>query len=486
MACPTAEQLAAVSLGIAEEGALVEHVRQCDSCTRELASLRDLVNRLGAIHGKLNAGHDRSRAELLRNLPAADRFQSPSRWRRFAVGSLGLSAAAVLLLLSFIAFSADQLSAMERIAQAVRHVTSFSCRLTNTTEFPSSGEIPARTHHDERFIYWRAPTGPDQFGDMHATTMMTSVHHLPAGDTPAKRVVDLVEIHPSGKRGILVDYLAKRFFQVPALHARDIANSPPLLWLQAVREQAGEVVQDLGTREIDGRRAHGISMTFAARPEFKDFGPVEVWLDPETDLPIEFRFHGARPEETGYADAWSVSDIQWNHALDPKLFDTTAPAGFLDVTLPSDERSIAEIVAALKLYAELTGGRYPHFGNVDDRQFITKFDGEACYREMFELAGFSGLEQDGWDSDPKYQRIQKSRAGLDTLERILQSYKWLVGYNGDSVKSQDKDKVLLWWNVARENSKDDQYRLFYGDLRTEVVPRETWVQFVPPDIAEIQ
>ena len=104
---------------------------------------------------------------------------------------------------------------------------------------------------------------------------------------------------------------------------------------------------------------------------------------------------------------------------------------------------------------------------------------------MLKLAGFVGPPNGNWSSDKTYQRIEHVRPGLDTLERILRSYKWLIGYDGSSVGSEDKDKVLLWWNVAMENAKDEQYRVFYGDLRTEVVPREKWVQFVPPEIAEI-
>ena len=92
---------------------------------------------------------------------------------------------------------------------------------------------------------------------------------------------------------------------------------------------------------------------------------------------------------------------------------------------------------------------------------------------------------DDWATIQSTSESSKSRPGLDTLERILHSSKWLIGYYGENVRPQDKDKVLLWWNVAQENAKDDQYRVFYGDLRTEVVPRKKWVQFVPPEIAEM-
>jgi hypothetical protein len=267
---------------------------------------------------------------------------------------------------------------------------------------------------------------------------------------------------------------------VPPLHAGDIANSSPLLWLQAVRNKEGRIVSDLGSRQINSRDANGYRMTFDNVPSFHDFGAVDVWIDPQTDLPVEFCFQHAKNTE-GVVNRFSVTDIQWNIDLDPKLFDTTPPAGFLDVTLPQDDRSIAEIVAALKLYAELSGGKYPHVEKLDDRAYTTKFDAAACHRDMFRLAGFVGPPRDEWADDPTYQRILQSRAALDTLERVFHNPNWLIGYDGSEVAASDNNKLLLWWNIARENAKSE-YRLFYGDLRTEVVPRKKWVKFVPPEI----
>jgi hypothetical protein len=225
-------------------------------------------------------------------------------------------------------------------------------------------------------------------------------------------------------------------------------------------------------------------MSFEGVAPFDDFGPVDVWIDPQTDLPVEFCFRYINSDDEGFTEKFSVTDIQWNMELDSRLFDTTPPAGFLDITLPNDDRSIAEVVAALNHYAELSGGRYPHVEKLDERNYVTKFDAEACYREMLDLAGFTGPLQDEWADDPKYQRIEQARPGLDTLERIFHSPKWLIGYYGPDVGTGDKDKVLLWWGAARENAKDE-YRLFYGNLRTEIAPRKKWVQLVPPEIAEL-
>jgi hypothetical protein len=488
MTCLTSEQLAAISLKL-EGVERPSHLDHCPACQQKLADMCRLTDDLATSHAALNHNHAVERERLLARLSG---ITLPTRpivtWKRFAFGGLGLSsAAAALLILAVFTNSSSQLSAMERIVNAVRDVSSFSYKLTYWKESPPTAEKPGRTLDCTSFAYWREPHDAkrDEFGDLRATQKNEAVYHSPTGDQRPVVLTDLIEIHPSGHPGILIDYVAKKYFRILPLHASDIATSTPLLWLRAVREKAGRIVADLGSREIGGREAHGYTMTFYNVAQFDDFGPVDVWIDPETDLPVEFCFRYTKADEEGFTDEYSVTDIQWNMELDPRLFDTTPPAGFLDVTIPNDEQSVAEVMAAIKLYAELSGGRYPHVDKLDDRNYATKFDAEACHREMLELAGFTGPPRDEWTSDPSYQRIQQSRAGLGTLERVLHNTKWLIGYYGENVGPQDKDKVLLWWGVAQENAKDDQYRLFYGDLRTEVVPRKKWLQFVPPEIAEL-
>lgn len=333
MSCPTPEQLATLSLGLTDDKRLVEHAEACATCAQVRASQADAIDRLSAVHRQVTALHVASRAQLLERLPANINRRPPSRWRRWAVAAL---AAAAVLLLAFVALAPNRLSAMDRIATAVHEVATLSCRIASTTDYPPTDDKPSRTHHDERFIDWRAPTNPREFGDLRATTTIASVHHLSTGDAPPKPLVDLIEIHPSGQPGVLIDFLGRRFHRVPPLVASDLNSTPPLLWLQAVRDQAGQIVRDLGDRQIHGRRARGYEMSFADCPEFNDYGPVEVWLDPETDLPVEFRFHHATTAGQSFTNVWSVSDIEWNRDLDPKLFDTTPPAGFVEAKLPAN------------------------------------------------------------------------------------------------------------------------------------------------------
>jgi hypothetical protein len=112
-----------------------------------------------------------------------------------------------------------------------------------------------------------------------------------------------------------------------------------------------------------------------------------------------------------------------------------------------------------------------------------EFSADDVLREMMELAGFAGPVQHTRDDDSKYIEIQNAKPGLDELERILANHKGLVGYNGDTVGPEDKDKALMWWSYNTGDDRDLSL-LMYGDLRTEIVPREKWLQHVSPEIAE--
>jgi hypothetical protein len=372
--------------------------------------------------------------------------------------------------------SAGRLSAMERMLRAVREVTSYSFRLTNKTTFPTrKNQAPIVRQRDD-ITYWRAPSAADSkwFGDLSADTKAWRVN----GDDEARardgeRSLHVKEIYPTGQPGMLIVYTSKfggkYYWRTPPLAADEIPSYSPIAKLRTVREQSGEVVRELGTKEIGGQTAQGYIATFKDAAPLSDCGEVEVWVDAETDLPLEFSF---KQEEKGFVDEFRITDCRWNIELDPQLFVTTPPEGFTDATPPSKEEDITQIAVTLKLYAQLSRAHYPR---------ITEFDDEAIREEMLKLAGFAGAPRDEWKRDPTYNEIQKAGVGLDWVARILRD-KVNSGYYGATVAPQDKDKVLLWWWLAGPGS-DHQFRVFYGDLRTEVLPLEKWSKLVPAEAA---
>jgi len=218
-----------------------------------------------------------------------------------------------------------------------------------------------------------------------------------------------------------------------------------------VQEQAGELVRELGPKEIGGKQATGFVMKLRDVPEGSGYDALEVWIDSETDLPIEFSFELQK-------DTWSSSfrlyDCQWNIDFDKRLFEPTAPEGYTDTTPPQNEKEIGQILEALRLYAELSEGHYPR---------VSQLDSKELKNEMLKLAGFTGPPQQAWLDDANYQRIEKAQPGLDWLRRITHD-RHRVGYYGKTVTKQHKKKVLLRWEVKRQS-----YQVVYGDLRTELV-----------------
>ena len=54
-------------------------------------------------------------------------------------------------------------------------------------------------------------------------------------------------------------------------------------------------------------------------------------------------------------------------------------------------------------------------------------------------------------------------------------------YDGLKVGLEDTEKVLLWWKTLDHT---ENYRVFYGDLRTEIVTDEKWNQLVSTEDAQ--
>jgi hypothetical protein len=205
-------------------------------------------------------------------------------------------------------------------------------------------------------------------------------------------------------------------------------------------------------------------MTYKDRNE----DAIEIWLDQETDLPLEVGWETKDETTTSVA---RMIDFRWNIELDAKIFDTTPPEGYAEITPPEDKASLAQIVAALKLYAELSGGHYPQIDTYLPNQ---RFDADAIHAEMLKMAGFAGPARPEWSNDNKYLEIEQAKPGLDWIARIVLSN--MAGYRGSKVAPYDKDKPLLWW----WNDRQEGYRVFYGDLHNDILAEVEARRVIPP------
>lgn len=187
---------------------------------------------------------------------------------------------------------------------------------------------------------------------------------------------------------------------------------------------------------------------FWYRPERSDlyrvlYGDMSVREVPAEELP-------AVPE--GETDPNAVSDQE-------ALVDTAmAMAG----DVPPENRSLVarmlslnekDLIGGLKVFAELTGGRYP-----------AELDAKSTLKEVDVLKTEALADM---TEDTKKQKIADiffATTYHDKLVRERQD----VAYYGDTVRAADSDRVLMRWKID-----GGRYRILFGNLTTrDVSPEE--------------
>lgn len=482
MNCPTDDRIAQLALRLDDTvGLLDAHVEVCDACRSKLAEMRRLTNHLATAHSEADHVHAASRARLLANLSTVDLSKQPvgaRTWlsqqlsrltirQRLAASGIGLTTAVGLILLVIVWSSAERLSAMERMVKQLRQVTSFSFELEETSD-RITGEDKRRIQRNDT-NFWRAPAS------FRGSTKLVKIP-LPADPSGANVELrtDIEEIYTPGQRGILIDHVRKTFFRTPELQPDSFPDYSPVNWMQRMSEGNVKLIDDLGRKVIDGKTAHGYIVSLGHPDPGSGANRAHLWLDPETDLPIEFRFgdKGSSDEVDSWTDVIRIYNCRWNIDLDDSLFEPIEPAGYDNTTWPTEvDDAVEKIAQALRLYAQLSGGHYPR---------VTKFDGDAIHDEMVKMAATIAPTQSETEREETLQELQQATPGLQWLTRILKN-EHHTGYYGMDVDPSDNEKVLLWWPL----DINDDYRVIYGDLRSEVLPLADWAKLVPPDVAEV-
>lgn len=289
---------------------------------------------LSAIHEAITADHADARARLLEKLPPSVDAPAEAGGWRFAVASAALAAAALLV---WVALPPSISAAVERVAQAVDQVASYSYRMKETY-VSTAGD--GRTVETVFEGWWRR----DPIG-MSATTeiWITAATNT---DTPGPRekTCDLLEVHQAGERGVLVDHLRRHFWRCDPIDKNAFGGGSPTAIIYKVRKQRGRVLSDLGEKEINGRTARGVEILLDDSAPETDVGPaipqspegqargwdwrnvrVELWYDPETNLPTEFQTVRRGDD---FTTTIRYTDLQWNVEFPPRTFEPRSPEGY--------------------------------------------------------------------------------------------------------------------------------------------------------------
>jgi NTP pyrophosphatase (non-canonical NTP hydrolase)/outer membrane lipoprotein-sorting protein len=214
-----------------------------------------------------------------------------------------------------------------------------------------------------------------------------------------------------------------------------------------VRHMMSTEYEQLGRDKINGIDVEGIECTGPGimGGMFED-ATARLWVEIGTDFPVRIEIEGI--VAGGQMEMSMVmDDFQWNVELDPALFVPDIPSDYTSQEMKTESNE-GTAINGLKLFAELTGGRYP-----DNLALLTLL--KEITEELTKKYGMKFVEkQDEYTSE---------------LTDILQAaifYAQLVGkdavYHGDRVTAENPESVLLRWKVS-----EGVYRVVFGDLSTE-------------------
>ncbi len=407
------------------------------------------VNRL---HERLLSELADSEQRQTQRLPATSRLPHvASPWNRIThwIGgvtmrqriALGVVASAATLgfLLLWGGLVAKPVSAMEEMAENIRQAKSYRVTMIMEIQFVRELGKPPVTAKMTQKAYWLAPKS--------YRTELKGGQFTQGQDT--------TDIFPAGKPGIHIDHKTKKFRRKPAR----LRHESPLMMLDELSKFSGQADRKLGTKEIDGKTAWGFEIDGKKIDSDAYPGPVEIWLDTESNLPVFVRYEMKSPVMPKPM-IMQMEDFQWNIDLPPKLFQAEAPEGYVEeqkskVEYPGPEKVLEGITYALRVYAELCGGHYPH---------ITRTFAEPVRDEMYKAAGISypGTAEQMLHNK-QYRKVLDAEQGFAVFNRVLQANPD-AAYYGKTVGPNNKDKVLLRWKLD-----DGKYQVIFGDLRSEIV-----------------
>lgn len=424
--CETIRDLLALAIStdaaVAEVAQAKAHLEQCGACLAYLRELQGDERRLA----DFAADHEARVSEL--RLAAVNALADPpvrsaaprNRWRRMASFAMrpavaATAAAAVLILLVFAQGPDGSFDAWAEVVATVRQATSSQFRLKDM----SGSNVEARQSYSAQGTAHRTYEDGELveglYVDFERREMLYLAYPLQIGAriTFAPEMLDDFRQHDPGET---FDFLQEYAYE------------------------------NLGRRRIDGHQAVGIRIADARfLAQRMEHAELELWVDPDTKLPIRFDVTG---DVAGGTRSKHVRfyDFRWNEPLPADEFRPHVPADFkisAGVHLQVDEQ---HCLAGLDLFAEVVG-RYP-----------SSLAYESLKVELWRSDGARRQDVGAMVLDMFRIRLASDFYGeLVTDERQ-------VLYFGHDVRPGEGQRILMRWQEP-----DGRYRVVYGDLRAETV-----------------
>lgn len=394
-----------------------EHLERCPTCQIEFERLREDDRRLADFAG---AQDERIKALRLRTTAALPATIVPAESRRrwtWVRGTAAMAAVAAAVFLGILFVDpTGSFDAWAEVIQTIRETTSSRFRI-------------------------RTLTGPEIEAVQVYNDVGTSHRTYNDGE-----LVESIHVHFADRKMVYLAHEASCALEATFDEAmqREYELHRPSEMFSFMREYDPE---DLGRRRIDGRSAVGIRVRDARfLAERLENAEIELWVDPETRLPLRLDVEGTVAGQGGKKRV-RFDEFEWNIEIAADEYRPRIPADYDLAGTIHIEESEGQLLRGLRRFAEATRGHYPSSlsyetvkvelwrgRDVDRRGFI------RLLPSLFEIRGASEFY-----------------GGLVMAEQE-------VVYFGHRVGPDDDQAVLMRWKID-----DDRYRVIFGDLRTDTV-----------------
>lgn len=264
--------------------------------------------------------------------------------------------------------------------------------------------------------------------------------------------------------GLMLTPVNSTYSKAPAAVMHNF-KSTPLRQIQDLGDRAVQLGRRLDAKQIGGMTCPGFSIDVAEVNPEQEEGEIHLWIYPDIRLPAHIERHG------GPAGPYiGMTNFSWNVDFDDAMFSCEPPEGYIEqgayfkalvakqAQSPARQaRLLKRAVDGFRLFAELDDGKYPEeITNTSQLQY-----------QMLIAAGYTMEGIEDRKEEEMFKRIERACRAIGGVGLHMFTGTPNTSYNGKTVTSRDKDKVLMRWNCG-----NNQLQLIYGDLRTEKVNTE--------------
>ncbi|MGD0552061.1 MAG: zf-HC2 domain-containing protein [Sedimentisphaerales bacterium] len=452
-------------LDAGQNQAVKSHMDTCAECRKELEQAISLRNRLvvnGAIHGQNdleNAVMDRIFREQALKLRKVNQGKQNANFWRFIMSSpitkLAVAAVFMFAVLTGIYLITGKTPSVTgvvwaEVAQRVEAAKNCICKMKIAQTGGSSGQ---KVQNVNSTMYISSDYGyrMDNYADGNLVQQMFV--------SPKEKVItNVMHSQKTYMRMVITDEMTaemKNKNQDP----RDMIKN----LLSGISPGMSGQFTNLGRKTIEGVDAEGIEVVNPKGFEYVYGNFIgRMWVDVKTELPVRIEIEAEVPIGTEKIEQSIVMNgFEWEVALEPSIFKPNIPADYkmtAEVQAPGQDEAGA--IAGLKLFAEISDGRYPSQMNV-----MTAIQEAAPWLQK--QLNLSKSNQD----DERVQKEMTQKAMV--LQGPSMFYAQLAqqgkdpAYYGKDVKAGDANSILMRWKIS-----EGSYRVIYGDLSAENVTAE--------------